>query len=744
MRKILSVVFFIVATSALAQTGPAMNFAPSVPQAFTAIITPGYNLTYQGATNFLPVTGGISGYGSGTITLSWTTNVTCASQINYGATTAYGSSVSSSILETTQSLTMTGLPTDGSTIHYQIVCPSSTGVLGETGDFATSTQGPTTLASLIYAGGHIGMTNSDPTTPTNYTVGNMPADAVYNVEVNATVVENDCKWAFTANAAGTVGQFSGCAYQLFGRFPSLSYRYHNVIWGNDLPAAMPITGPTWQNDIQMRENQINTEWSSWSAFYEVDLQTEPFTNALQPALPLVATGGWLAAGGPTWLTYPYAYATASISPSSTTLIGYDQYGWENTANWGGDPVIDWGGQIGITNPIVQGADKVSFDYAIETAQQALIAGTRIDSFGFEAHLWALYMYSSVDMKYRLWDIRRLGMVPIINELNSNTYLGIAPGYSGFGSIGAYAPGVTVNDSPLAQQVAANYANIFIYDFIRYGGTIDINFWTNAPNGTNYIELGPYRGNLKTLVYTQTTKLLQDVSPPALNTIPVVRRLGYYTSLPYAGTTSQTPSGFAGNNGAGCTYTNGCVDNFGTPGLITIPWTEYVYGSGGVPNTISNFSQTAWTFDIQFYSLGSTGGNIFEAVDSSNNQLVLVNWNAGNGNITVTVGAASPVVVGTISQNSYNALAITKNGTAFSFCLNGGAVSTTTATIAAIANLEWLDNTGSGNLNQQANLTTIDVYASQSVITGSSALQALSTFQNSQVYTYPQVLNWVVP
>ena len=214
---------------------------------------------------------------------------------------------------------------------------------------------------------------------------------------------------------------------------------------------------------------------------------------------------------------------------------------------------------------------------------------------------------------------------------------------------------------------------------------------------------------------------------------MVRRLAYYTSLPYAGTTSQTPSGIF-NQGYGCSYGSGCSGNYGTPGLITIPWTEYVYGSGGVPNTITTFAQTAWTFDIQFYSLGSTGGNIFEAVDASNNQLVLVNWNAGNGNVTVTAGGASPIVVGTISPNTYNALAITKNGTAFSFCLNGGTVFTTTATIASIANLEWLDNTGSGNLAQQANLTTIDVYASQSVITGTAAVaSSLNVSEQSDVH-----------
>ena len=123
MRKILAAFFLIIATSlASAQSGPAVNFAPAVPQTYTAVISPGYNLTYNGTTQFLAMPGGISGYASGSLTVSWTTSVTCESQINYGATANYGQSVSSSILETSaeRSHDESGVvkPTDGSTIHY--------------------------------------------------------------------------------------------------------------------------------------------------------------------------------------------------------------------------------------------------------------------------------------------------------------------------------------------------------------------------------------------------------------------------------------------------------------------------------------------------------------------------------------------------------------------------------------------------------------------------------------------------
>ena len=108
------------------------------------------------------------------------------------------------------------------------------------------------------------------------------------------------------------------------------------------------------------------------------------------------------------------------------------------------------------------------------------------------------------------------------------------------------------------------------------------------------------------------------------------------------------------------------------------------------------------------------------VDASNNQLILVNWNASTGAVVVTIGAASPVTVGTISQNTFNGLVITKNGTGFQLCLNGGTVFTTTATIAAIATFEFLDNTGTGTLAQEVNVTTFDVYESQSIVANTAA------------------------
>ena len=209
-----------------------------------------------------------------------------------------------------------------------------------------------------------------------------------------------------------------------GRFPTLQWRFEPVFfWSSDNPLGLTINSGTWQGLIQDRENEIAAVWPNWSAFWDVDLNNEPFGNATQPTLPFTYTAWWTA-GGNSWWLYPHTYAVSGVAVAAypTTRISIEQYGWEYTINWGGDPIQNWGGQGSNFVPVVQWQSKNMWDYTIESVQQALLAGTRIDGLGFESHLWAIYMYSSVDMKFRLWDARRLGLIPMIGEANSNTKL----------------------------------------------------------------------------------------------------------------------------------------------------------------------------------------------------------------------------------------------------------------------------------------------------------------------------------
>ena len=61
-----------------------------------------------------------------TAVVSWTTNVSANSRVDYGTTTAYGSNVSNSTLVTSHSLTITSL-TCNTTYHYQITSVGSAG-----------------------------------------------------------------------------------------------------------------------------------------------------------------------------------------------------------------------------------------------------------------------------------------------------------------------------------------------------------------------------------------------------------------------------------------------------------------------------------------------------------------------------------------------------------------------------------------------------------------------------------------
>ena len=73
-------------------------------------------------------------------TIAWTTSVAANSQVNYGTTTAYGSTASDANMLTNHSLTLNSL-TCGTTYHYQI-----TSVVG-TGDTSTTTDATFTTAS---------------------------------------------------------------------------------------------------------------------------------------------------------------------------------------------------------------------------------------------------------------------------------------------------------------------------------------------------------------------------------------------------------------------------------------------------------------------------------------------------------------------------------------------------------------------------------------------------------------------
>jgi len=82
----------------------------------------------------------VSGMTAIAATIDWTTNVAASSQVNYGTTAAYGSSVSDSNMLTSHSLTLNSL-TCNTTYHYQITSVVAPGNSATTSDatFTTAT-----------------------------------------------------------------------------------------------------------------------------------------------------------------------------------------------------------------------------------------------------------------------------------------------------------------------------------------------------------------------------------------------------------------------------------------------------------------------------------------------------------------------------------------------------------------------------------------------------------------------------
>ena len=110
----------------------------------------------------------VSSLSSTSATLSWITDEVADSKIEYGKTSAYGMSQSSSNMDTYHQLVLQGLAS-GTTYHYRIISKDSTGNLRVSGDFSfttssaivASTSGITTQASNELYVSNIGTTSGN-------------------------------------------------------------------------------------------------------------------------------------------------------------------------------------------------------------------------------------------------------------------------------------------------------------------------------------------------------------------------------------------------------------------------------------------------------------------------------------------------------------------------------------------------------------------------------------------------------
>lgn len=87
---------------------------------------------------------------TGSATITWTTNEAADSTVEYGTTTAYGSSKSDATLATSHSVNITGL-TGGLTYHYRVKSKDGAGNLSTSSDNTFITESDTTAPSLTSA-----------------------------------------------------------------------------------------------------------------------------------------------------------------------------------------------------------------------------------------------------------------------------------------------------------------------------------------------------------------------------------------------------------------------------------------------------------------------------------------------------------------------------------------------------------------------------------------------------------------
>ena len=239
-------------------------------------------------------------------------------------------------------------------------------------------------------------------------------------------------------------------------------------------------------EIAYRLNTLSAWAKNWgSQWQSIDVINEAFTNVP----PYQFRNTFYNFGGYTWFYQPFN-DFVSIGASTNVRLGSNDFG--NGEN------LKLGCRQDAFSEVRRSGRRRQFVNSIEFIQQYLQTGGRFDMYGFEMHLNGAYMLSDVDLKWVIYEVRRLGLVPEVHELNCN-YNNI-PG------------GVAPLTKPQAQQYCANYSLRILYDWMIYGGLKDIIFWTNVPTRPGQIEEGLWWGNQKTPLFHGLATLFKTVTP----------------------------------------------------------------------------------------------------------------------------------------------------------------------------------------------------------------------------------------
>lgn len=175
--------------------------------------------------------------GQNTATITWQTNEAADSAIEYGISTAYGSSLTDAILAASHNFTLTGL-TPASSYHFRVISKDAAGNTATSGDFTFTTVAPPVPLPTM------------PAAPSNLQV---TAVAVNRVDLSWTDNSND-ETGFRIERAAGSGSFSlvGTTGANITAFADVSvavstvyqYRVFAVNAAGDSPSAGPISATT--------------------------------------------------------------------------------------------------------------------------------------------------------------------------------------------------------------------------------------------------------------------------------------------------------------------------------------------------------------------------------------------------------------------------------------------------------------------------------------------------------------------
>jgi prepilin-type N-terminal cleavage/methylation domain-containing protein len=224
---------------------------------------------------------GVSGVTSTTATVTWTTVDTSNSQVQYGTTTAYGSTANNASMVTAHSVNLTGL-TASTTYNFRVISQNAAGIITTSVNYTFSTSG----ASITHV-------QTAAITDDNFAGSISRAFSSSNTAGNTIVAAFSWGYSFTPSCSDSQGNTYTVVTNQFDNTNSQSLA---ICYATNIKAGANTVTATFDGDIGFRRLIIH-EYSGIVAASPVDVTASNIANGTTAANNITSTAATTTVNG---------------------------------------------------------------------------------------------------------------------------------------------------------------------------------------------------------------------------------------------------------------------------------------------------------------------------------------------------------------------------------------------------------------------------------------------------------------